>query len=539
MYNRRQLLTSAATLSTAVSAAYLGYRYLNRTPSIHVDKIGLPYAHLMRDGILNQPPISTHYCETLILGSGAAALSAAWFLVKNGQRDFLVAEGFERNGNNAAYQNGDLSAPTGAHYLALPSAESHYVQTILRDLNLVSEQGFYHDEDLVNVPSERLYYKQRWQEGFLPATDADSHRFLALVQRLKIARGSDGRKLFAIPIVLSSQDNQWRQLDSLTFSQWLAQNNFRSSTLLWYLDYCCRDDYGQGINEVSAFAGLHYFAARGNRYETVLTWSDGLNRISEKMRQSMHLQTLTNLPKEKFWHFQQPGCYFAAAVSVRENNDAVSVLLYDIKRKKNFEIIAKKVICATPLNVASRIISNAPHYGFDQHIPLLEHAPWLVGNFVLHQFPQENKNSELAWDNVVFGSKGLGWVVATHQGMRTAKPARTIFTSYAALNYASPAEVRRQLLNANERELLDMAAMDLLHVYGKRFWRYVDHIALSVRAHAMSVPQVGYLNHHVLNAVRNHRSRLVFAHSDLSGYSVFEEAVYWGAQAAEALLCRV
>jgi hypothetical protein len=50
--------------------------------------------------------------------------------------------------------------------------------------------------------------------------------------------------------------------------------------LLNYIDYCCRDDFGLGIKEVSAWAGIHYFAARkqdtapdGN--DTVLTWPEG------------------------------------------------------------------------------------------------------------------------------------------------------------------------------------------------------------------------------------------------------------------------
>ena len=42
----------------------------------------------------------------------------------------------------------------------------------------------------------------------------------------------------------------------------------------------------------------------------------------------------------------------------------------------------------------------------------------------------------------------------------------------------------------------------------------------------------------LLLALRRHRSRLHFAHSDLSGYSVFEEAVYWGVEAAKQILAQ-
>jgi len=64
----------------------------------------------------------------------------------------------------------------------------------------------------------------------------------------------------------------------------LAEQGYQSPRLLWYLDYCCRDDYGQGIDQVSAYAGLHYFAARGNEHAPVLTWADGLNHLSEALR---------------------------------------------------------------------------------------------------------------------------------------------------------------------------------------------------------------------------------------------------------------
>ncbi|MDK4539426.1 twin-arginine translocation pathway signal, partial [Kingella kingae] len=93
------------------------------------------------------------------------------------------------------------------------------------------------------------------------------------------------------------------------------------------------------------------------------------------------------------------------------------------------------------------------------------------------------------------------------------------------------------LLAAEPRDLLDIAAQDLLTVYGgKRFWQHVSHVHITARAHAMAVPQVGYLSQPLYHALRQHRSRLLFAHSDMSGYSVFEEAAYWGVQAALAVL---
>ena len=547
--NRRQFLQTTATLATAASASWLGYRYLSRPPSITVNKVGLPLAHLLRDQQLNAAPSREHVCETLILGSGAAALSVAWYLARNGYTNFCLADGFERNGNNAAYAylgslKTPLTAPSGAHYLAQPSAESSHIRQMLADLGII--EGYdsagnpvYRDTDLVNAPDERLLINGTWQEGIIPQPhDPDTRRFFALIAQLLHARGSDGRKIFAIPIALSSQDAQWRALDRQTFAEWLAEQGYQSPRLLWYLDYCCRDDYGQGIAHVSAYAGLHYFTARGNEHAPVLTWADGLNHLSEALRRHAQIQSRAQLPDTRELTFKQPESYPYIATQIAEQNDHVRVTLRHIHTGDTRRIRAQNVICAMPLNIAQRIIQNPQRYGFAPDFRLPPSAPWLISNFVLHSFPAEPKRSELAWDNIVYGSRGLGYVVASHQHIHVAKPGHTLFTAYTALNHDSPANVRHQLLAAEPRDLLDIAAQDLLAAYGKRFWQHVAHIGITVRAHAMSVPSAGYLTQPTLLALRQHQSRLHFAHSDLSGYSVFEEAAWWGVEAAKRILAQ-
>ncbi|MGN6905899.1 twin-arginine translocation pathway signal, partial [Neisseria sp. P0015.S010] len=96
--------------------------------------------------------------------------------------------------------------------------------------------------------------------------------------------------------------------------------------------------------------------------------------------------------------------------------------------------------------------------------------------------------------------------------------------------------VRRQLLEASDEELLQLAAQDLLTAYGEGFWRHVSHVDITVRGHGMSVPKPGYLSDEALLKIRNRNSGLLFAHSDLSSYSVFEEALYWGVEAARKVL---
>jgi hypothetical protein len=68
------------------------------------------------------------------------------------------------------------------------------------------------------------------------------------------ARGSDGRRAFVVPLDLASTDERFRALDRVTFKAWLDGVRLNAPTLRWYLDYCCRDDYG---NRASAMWCRH------------------------------------------------------------------------------------------------------------------------------------------------------------------------------------------------------------------------------------------------------------------------------------------
>ena len=52
----------------------------------------------------------------------------------------------------------------------------------------------------------------------------------------------------------------------------------------------------------------------------------------------------------------------------------------------------------------------------------------------------------------------------------------------------------------------------------------------------VGVPRPGYLTAPALLRLRQTRPPLLFAHSGMSGYSVFEEAAYWGAEAAKKII---
>ena len=80
------------------------------------------------------------------------------------------------------------------------------------------------------------------------------------------------------------------------------------------------------------------------------------------------------------------------------------------------------------------------------------------------------------------------------------------------------------------------SAIDLRLAYGRNLWLHATQLEVTLRGHAMASPDVGFLSRPGLNALRDVDGPIVFAHSDLSGLSLFEEASYWGMRAAGTVL---
>ncbi|MDF3029484.1 MAG: hypothetical protein K0R03_42 [Moraxellaceae bacterium] len=533
---RRQLLTLGLGLPLLAACDPLDRWRRWRVP-LSVHQPGLREGHWLRD-LRTLPPVSgERSVDTVVIGSGIGGLSAAYKLAREKFSDFLLLQGPEPGGNAAAGQQLGMHFPTGAHYLPVPTPESAHVREILADAGVLhgspgATTPEYDERALIHAPEDRLLIGGRWQDGLLPRHGiakneiAQQERFLNYVGTLKGRRGADGKLLFALPLALSSRDPAWRELDTLSFARWLQREGYTAPSLLWYLDYCCRDDYGAGIATVSAWAGLHYFACRSGSArhaggDTVLTWPDGLATLARHLERPCRDRVLKGF-----------------ALHIREHRNGVEVLCADQAgtEARLFRIRARRAVLAMPLHVAARLCPDLAGMGLDRDRDLPPHAPWLIGNFLLHRFPDEKPGADLAWDNVVYRGHGLGYVVSTHQMIRAARPAQTVFTAYQALNRLPPAEMRRWLLQAGPRELLQEAAADIEAAYGETFWRHVDAVHLTLRGHAMAIPAPGFLHNRARDSLRDSTGRLLFAHADLSGLSLFEEASWWGYRAAERVL---
>ncbi len=538
--DRRSFLAAAGAVAAAGASGALFERWQETTPTLHYP--GRDEGHFLRDLMREkrQLPAPAEVIETdvVILGSGVAGLSAAWKLNKSGHKGALMIDGPQAFGNAAGGKFGELAYPTGAHYLPLPSPESVHVREMLADLGIIERDAFgdaphYDESAVLHGPEERLLFNGHWQDGFIPTHGvgaqelAEHRRFFAEVERLRALHGSDGRRAFVFPTVQSSRDAAFDALDRITLKAWLDQNGYRSPTLHWYLNYCCRDDYGTRYDKVSAWAGLHYYCSRWGKAANAgegawLTWPGGLAPVAERLAAASGIARKAG-----------------TAVSLRRvgtgAGQGVEALCFTLDQgvPRTFLVKARKAICAMPVYVAARVVESIADYGFDAKRHMPAYAPWMVANFLMKDFPRELPEAPLSWDNVVYSEPGLGYVVSTHQDIRVTPPEKTVFSAYIALSDRTPEAARKWLQGASGDELVALASADLKTAYGWRFGACVERVDITLRGHAMAAPLPGFRSNAGLKALREADGPILFAHADLSGFSVFEEAAWWGCVAAQ------
>jgi phytoene dehydrogenase-like protein len=460
--------------------------------------------HRLRDRAAFPAPVRTERVPVVVVGGGIAGLSAAWWLERRGMRDFVVLEMEDGAGGNARWGENAVSAfPWAAHYVPVPGPRAAHVRDLFTELGVLRD-GVWDETVLVHSPQERVFRWGRWHEG-LEETVADTAAERAEMRRFheEVARLRDTGE-FTIP---SSLGRRPSPLDDLSFGRWLDEKGFRSPALRWYADYACRDDYGARAADTSAWAGIHYFAAREPEEEGPLTWPEGNGWIVRRLL-------------ERLGGYVRTG---AAVHRVERRGTGARVLAGDT------EYLADAVVFAAPSFLASRLVEGAPAVDFT-------YSPWLTANLTLDRLPEE-RGAAPAWDNVLYDSPSLGYVAAHHQSLRTHHDA-AVWTYYLALSDTPPAEARRMLLQRSWRDWAEAILSDLERAHPE-IRRCVARIDVMRMGHAMVRPTPGFLASPARRALEEAEGPVFYAHSDLSGLSLFEEAQDRGIAAAARVLERV
>ncbi|MCH9647017.1 MAG: hypothetical protein K0U98_02195 [Deltaproteobacteria bacterium] len=131
-------------------------------------------------------------------------------------------------------------------------------------------------------------------------------------------------------------------------------------------------------------------------------------------------------------------------------------------------------------------------------------------------------------------SPSLGYVVATHQDLR-GTPGPSVLTYYLPFTDRDPATARRELEGTSWREWTARILADLNQAHPS-LEKSVDRVDIMLWGHAMIRPTPGFLFGEDRKRALESFDAVMFAHSDMSGLFLFEEAQYRGISAAEAWL---
>jgi predicted NAD/FAD-binding protein len=488
-----------------------------------------------------------------------AGLAAARALRLQGMNDFALLELEDSaGGNSRGGEIAGLQCPLGAHYLPLPGDDAPEVQDLLEELGLrtrVAGRWQYDERHLCHSPQERLFFNGEWQDGLLPLQGVGADTLAQYGKFARLVEQASKAVRWTMPVQNRALAPVQYALSAITFATYLDQQGLSDRHLRWYLDYCCRDDYGAGIPTVSAWAGIHYFASRHGFHapgtesverEGLLTWPEGNAWITRRLAAPLGERLYTG----------------RVVVRITSSRHGVEVDAFNTANQTLERWQAQRAVVALPIFVAARVVHNAPDFLRRANSQVV-YAPWLVANIQLDSPLHDRPGAAPSWDNVLYddtrGTGGLGYVDASHQTLGMV-PGSTVLTHYRALG-----DVPGDAVAGNASAGVGAAGRKLLLDKPWAAWRdeilaelsraHPDLAAKAKRmditryGHAMAIPtpcsgdQIGLyppLNGRMQLSKREHYparqvliwERLAFAHSDWAGYSVFEEAFTAGHAAA-------
>jgi phytoene dehydrogenase-like protein len=501
------------------------------------------FGHRLRGGLnIEIPADKWRQVSVAIVGGGIAGLTAAWKLRQKSFTDFTLLElEKEVGGTSQSGAAGVVPHPWGAHYLPVPFAENTELVKLLDEMRLTEGRAANGDvivkeQFLCREPEERVFYKGRWYEGLYLRAGASPEdlrqldEFQREIDRWVNWLDARGRRAFVVPVANCSDDAEATALDRISFADWLDQKNLTSLRLRWYCDYACRDDYGLKLEQTSAWAGLFYFCSRvkksGAESQAFITFPEGNGRFVAHFRSAAQDNIRSG--------------FGVARIIPRQNR--VDLICLNAETNEALGIHAKKVIFSAPIFSAPYLIE-----GWREKPPFdaaaFQHNAWFVANLHLKERPKDKfqRDFPLAWDNVLYESPSLGYVNAAHQKGLDHGPA--VFTYYypmcahtaAPSADAAPEAARAKLLALGWRELADICLTDLSRAHSD-IAALTERIDIMRWGHAMISPRPRFIhNGERLKALQPDRN-IHFAHSDLSGIALFEEAFYHGITTAENVM---
>ncbi|MEZ4936597.1 MAG: FAD/NAD(P)-binding protein [Crocinitomicaceae bacterium] len=401
--------------------------------------------------------------DYLIVGGGIAGFSA---LTKLKGKDRLLVEAGSKPGGTSSYATyKEIIFSQGAHYdVEYPNFYGKEVLKHLEDLRIIQFDSILNKWEFVEkeylIPQEKesiTYFENKIVEDPLNISEKEKE-FSALMSRYY------GK----LPLPTRMIPEDLHGLNQVNFKTFLEQKGLSDELLFQALDYQFIDDYGEGMNGISALAGIHYFACRPyfNQNPMIFSPPEGNYYFVRKMLQHNHDQEIL---------------LNSFVYRILKTKEGFETSIWDEKENKIRIVRSKKVIYTGKKHALKFIY---PELSFEHPV---EYAPWMVINFILPNFGLSlSKN---IWQNDVVGERGFMGFVDSRAQFDVDAPYRSL-TAY----YCLKKEERGQLLDIfkNPRAIVENTKKIIERYQGIQM-NQIYQVQLKLMGHAMPIPKPGYL----------------------------------------------
>ncbi|EMG12320.1 hypothetical protein LEP1GSC151_4370 [Leptospira interrogans serovar Grippotyphosa str. LT2186] len=199
------------------------------------------------------------------------------------------------------------------------------------------------------------------------------------------------------------------------------------------------------MNTVSAWIGLHYFCSRpvdeNGEDLTLLTWPEGNGFLVEKLRSPIQSKIQTETLIEKI----KPSASKKARFEVQ---------VYQPFTKEQKHLLCDSIVYALPAFTRKYILDETSNVTEG-----LVYSPWLVANLSVDKVPT-GKGIPPCWDNVIYQSPSLGYIVSTHQDLRASRE-KSILTYYQAFGEKDTISTRKRMMKTSWEDWKESIFFDL------------------------------------------------------------------------------
>ncbi len=443
--------------------------------------------------------------DCLIVGGGIAGLTAASILK---DKNIWLCELSDRLGGSSAYfTHQGYTLCQGAHYeLDYPRIFGQEATTWLEKQGILrwdkvadhwkfrAQEYYIKDEQL-----EQCYQAGSYRGDVLPDV-AEKEYFLDLM------RSYEGK----VALPSASIPEPLRVFNLISFQTFLKQKGIRDPRLWQGIDHHMRDDYGANASEVSALAGIVYYACRPYT-------SDSLETFSPPQGNAYFVEQLSKTlspDQVRKGHLVK---------AIRREGKAFRVEIEQLDTGKVYALKVPKIIFAAQKHTLKYIFPECFPY-----FQSLRYAPWVVQNFIMKASPDR----DIYWQNEVLSSDKafLGFINSRSQASPPGSP--PVLTAY----YCFPDQERKYLLDLPGQKQA-FTGRSLQHI--AQYWEMdvaelssmVDTSYLKSFGHGMPIPGPGYLFRDA--NLHYDMPNFAFAGTDNGRLPLFLEAVDSGIQAVK------